>query len=206
MPSDELDIDNEPQVVQPSRPMGDRFIDKLTTSAYLIPIILIGGSILYFGLRLMFLVALVVGCIVWSYWGRKMETRDAKLALVVDIEGGTVAPLIIGRKRWATAVKVGRPYLAFRTPSGLSVEVIKEYKAELNQVIYPTTGTFSDVYIASIPSRYGELIDELVRLSKENMHSKTEVELEALKKTRAHNAILSEMMNDLLVPKKGGNK
>ena len=73
-------------------------------------------------------------------------------------------------------------------------------------MIYPETGTFSDVYIASIPSRYGELIDELVKLSKENMHSKTEIELEALKKTRAHNAILSEMMNDLLVPKKGGNK
>lgn len=188
----------------PPRPVGDRLLDRLTTSTYLLPIAIIGGAIWYLGYSPLYLGALAAGVVVWAYWGRRMTMADGKLALVVNVETGEIAPYVIGRTRWARATKTGRPYLSFRTPAGLSVEVIQEYDPAANAVTYPPAGVFSDVYIASIPDRYGELIDQLTKLTKENMTDKTEIDLKSVEMARAHNARLSKMIDDLLVPKEAG--
>lgn len=183
-----------------NRPLTDRLIDKISIAVFL-PIIAVGAVLYFFGFKIVFIAALIVGCIVWSYWGRRIEARDGKLALIVDVEGGTVAPLIIGRSRWSKAAKQGRPYLTFRTPAGLSVEVVQSYDPNTNTVIYPPAGDYSDVFIASIPDRYGDLINELTKLKKENMADKTEIDLKSVEMARAHNVKLSSMIDDLLIPK-----
>jgi len=200
--SKEEDSDGDASAPTPQRPVGDRILDRIITSTYLLPILLIAGAIWYLGFNTLYLLALVVGVVVWAYWGRKMTMSDGKLALVVDVESGEIAPYVIGRSRWSRAFKEGRPFLSFRTPGGLSVEVIKEYDPDLNRVTYPPAGEYSDIYIASIPDRYGDLIDELVMMSAETMSTKTEIDLLALKKVRQHNAVLSAKIDDLMVPKK----
>lgn len=189
---------------EPPRPALDRLLDRLITSTYLLPIGIIGGAIWYLGYNPLYIAALGAGVIVWAYWGRKMTTSDGKLALVINVEKGEISPYIIGRSRWAAAKKEGRPYLNFRTPAGISVEVIQDYDPENNVVVYPPAGNYSDLYIASIPDRYGSLIDELVRLNAAVMTSESEIDLRSIKKARDHNAKLSQMVDDLLVPK-GGN-
>ena len=190
----------------PPRPVGDRLLDRLTTSTYLLPIAIIGGAIWYLGYSPLYLGAQAAGVVVWAYWGRRMTIADGKLALVVNVETGEIAPYVIGRSRWARATKTGRPYLSFRTPAGLSVEVVQDYAPDSNTVTYPPAGAFSDIYIASIPDRYGELIDELTKLTKENMTDKTEINLKSVEMARAHNARLSKMIDDLLVPKEASHE
>lgn len=196
------DNDGDAPAPPPQRPVGDRILDKIITSTYILPILIIGGAIWYLGFTTLYLLALAIGVVVWAYWGRKMTMADGKLALVVDVETGEIAPYVIGRSRWSRATKEGRPYLSFRTPAGLSVEVIKAYDPDANLVIYPPAGEYSDIHIASIPDRYGDLIDQLVKLNVESMSTKTEIDLLALKKAREHNAILSGKIDDLMIPKK----
>lgn len=100
----------------PPRQVGDRLLDRLTTSTYLLPIVIIGGAIWYLGYNPLYIGALAAGVVVWAYWGRRMTMSDGKLALVVNVETGEIAPYVIGRSRWARAEKIGRPYLSFRTP------------------------------------------------------------------------------------------
>lgn len=190
----------------PPRQVGDRLLDRLTTSTYLLPIVIIGGAIWYLGYNPLYIGALAAGVVVWAYWGRRMTMSDGKLALVVNVETGEIAPYVIGRSRWARADKIGRPYLSFRTPAGLSVEIVQDYDPDSNTITYPPASSYSDVYIASIPERYGELIDELTRLTKENMTDKTEIELKSVEMARAHNARLSKMIDDLLVPKEASHE
>ena len=184
---------------------GYRLVDKLTTTSYLVPIGIVGFCLVWFGLRPLFLGALAGGCVVWWFWGKKINARDAKMVLAVDLETAIVAPVAIGRKRWAKAIIVGRPFLQFRTPSGLSVEIVKSYDGETNTVVYPESGEFSDLHIATIPARYGDLIDLLVELSKENMELTTEKELLGIKKARQHNKKLSQLVDDLLTPPRSEN-
>ena len=127
---------------EPPRPVADRLIDRLITSTYLLPIGLIGGAIWYLGYNPLYIGALAAGCIVWAYWGRKMTISDGKLALVINVEKGEISPYIIGRSRWAAAKKEGRSYLNFRTPAGISVEVIKDYDPDTNTVVYPPAGEY----------------------------------------------------------------
>lgn len=195
------DNDGDAPAPPPQRPVGDRILDKIITSTYILPIAIIGGAIWYLGYSPLYLGALAAGVVVWAYWGRRMTMADGKLALVVNVETGEIAPYVIGRSRWSRATKEGRPYLSFRTPAGLSVEVVQDYDPATNTVKYPPAGTYSDIYIASIPDRYGELIDELTTLTKENMTNKTEIDLMSVEMARAHNARLSRMVDDLLVPK-----
>lgn len=196
--------ENNPPAPAPRGSLGDRLLDRLTASTYLLPLILIAGVMWYFGLRRVFFLALIGGCIVWWYWGRRMSARDGKLILAVDIESAIVAPMMIGRRRWQKATKIGRPFLQFSSPSGYDIEIVKSYDGTTNTVTYPPIGEYSDLHIASIPARYGELIDELVTLSKENLTATMETELNGVRKAREHNTRLSSLIDDLMVP--GGGK
>lgn len=200
-PSKETADGDAPAPPPPQRPVGDRILDRIITSTYLLPILLIGGAIWYLGFTTLYLLALGIGVVVWAYWGRKMTMADGKLALVVDVESGEIAPFVIGRSRWSRATKEGRPFLSFRTPAGLSVEVIKEYDPELNHVIYPPSGGYSDIMIASIPSRYGELIDELIQTSKSNMILSTELDVHALSMAQEHIGAFSAEINKVITPR-----
>lgn len=97
--SKEEDSDGDASAPTPQRPVGDRILDRIITSTYLLPILLIAGAIWYLGFNTLYLLALVVGVVVWAYWGRKMTMSDGKLALVVDVESGEIAPYVIGRSR-----------------------------------------------------------------------------------------------------------
>lgn len=130
-----------------------------------------------------------------------MAFSDPKLALVVNIEKGEVAPLFIGRKRWADAVKTGRPSFAFRTPGGLSVEILRSYDPASNVAVYPMGSEYSDIMIAAIPGRYGEMIDELVRTSRSNMILSTEMDVHALSIAQEHIETFAAEINRVITPR-----
>lgn len=176
-------------------------LEKLTEWTTLVPIVLIGAALVFFGFRWVYLAALIAGVVVFNYWGRSMAFSDPKLALVVNVEKGEVAPLFIGRKRWADAEKSGRPSLSFRTPGGLSVEILRSYDPATNTVVYPMDDKFSDIMIASIPERYGELIDELVVTSRKNMTLSTEKELRALSIAQDHIEKFAAEFNKVITPR-----
>lgn len=175
-------------------------IESLSDWTILLPLVAIGGTLIYFGFKLVYLAALIVGVFAWNYWGRRMAFSDPKLALVVNVEEGTVAPLFIGRKRWSDATKTGRPGLAFRTPGGLSVEILKSYDVSANVAEYPDDIGFSDLMIAAVPKRYGELIDEYAKLQKELMQSRSEASVEAVKIARKHISNFSALMDEIMSP------
>lgn len=176
-------------------------LEKLTEWSTLLPIVLIGGALLFFGFKWVYLGALIAGVVVFNFWGRKMAFSDPKLALVVNIEKGEVAPLFIGRKRWADAVKTGRPSFAFRTPGGLSVEILRSYDPASNVAVYPMGSEYSDIMIAAIPGRYGEMIDELVRTSRSNMILSTEMDVHALSIAQEHIETFAAEINRVITPR-----
>ena len=175
-------------------------LERLTEWTILLPVLLIGGALVFFGFKWVYLGALIAGVVVFNFWGRKMAFSDPKLALVVNIEKREVAPLFIGRKRWADAAKVGRPSLAFRTPGGLSVEILSSYDPLTNSAVYPMTDQFSDLMIAAIPERYGELIDEYVKAKKEILIHTSEHEVEAYKIAKKHITDFSALLNEIMSP------
>lgn len=178
-------------------------MEALAEWSILLPLVLIGGALLYFGFRWVFVLALVVGILAWNFWGARMAFTDPKLVLVVDVVKGNIAPLIIGRKRWQDAEKVGRPTVSFRTPGGLSVEVVRSYDAVANKVEYPMDPKYSDIMIAAIPERYGELIDELVRTNRINMILSTEMEVHALGIAQKHIETFAGEINRVITPRDG---
>lgn len=182
--------------------LGDRILDRLTSSTYFIPIALIGGAIYYFGLRPIFLVALGAGCVVWWYWGSKITARDAKLVLVVDVETARVSPLVIGRKRWEDSKIIGRPIMPFRTAQGVSVEILKDYDPAANIATYPAGGEYSDIMIASIPERYGAMIDDLIITKRANLALTSELDIHAIDLAQEHIGRFSAEVNDILKPRK----
>lgn len=176
-------------------------LERLTEWTTLIPIVLIGAALVYFGFRWVYMGALIAGVVVFNYWGRRMAFSDPKLALVVNVERGEVAPLFIGRKRWADAVKIGRPSLSFRTPGGLSVEILRSYDPSTNTAAYPMMDDkYSDLMIAAIPQRYGELIDEYVKAKKEILVHESEHEVEAYKIAKKHISDFSQALNEIMSP------
>ena len=176
-------------------------LEKLTEWTILLPVLLIGGALVFFGFKWVYLGALIAGVVVFNFWGRKMAFSDPKLALVVNIEKREVAPLFIGRKRWADAAKVGRPSLAFRTPGGLSVEILRSYDHASNTVEYPITDEYSDIMVACIPERYGQMLDELVRTSRSNMILSTEMDVHALSIAQKHIEAFAAEINRVITPR-----
>jgi len=178
-------------------------LDRMTDYWYcLIPVAVIPYIFYKYGLNVYYVAALLVGIIAWAYWGNKVTARDPKLALVVDVEKGIVSPLLFGRKRWAAAEKIGHPYLLFSTPGGLSVEIIKNYDQTTNTIVYPDGGPDSDIYIAAIPQRYGELIDELVKIKKDIYRLSNETELDGLRVAGRHIGHFSDLVNSMMQKQK----
>ena len=187
--------DEEPIQVQA---WGDNVLDKIATNAYLLPLLIIAGAMYYFGLRLVFFGALVAGCVVWWMAGRRMRATDGKLILAVDVADGEITPYIVGRRRWQRATKIGRPFLSFRSASGLSVEIVQGYDGPTNVVTYPPSADYSDIEIASIPSAYRDMIRDYVQLSKEYADMTMNKDVKAWQLTRKHNAKLSAVFAELI--------
>lgn len=182
------------------RPYGDRLIDKLTTSSYLLPLVVIVGALILFGARGVFFVAFIGGCYVWWKAAKKMRPADCKLVLIVDITKGEITPLGVGRRRWAAATKIGRPFLSFQSSSGQSVEVVQDYCRYTNTVTYPSTEGYSDIEIAAIPLAYKQMIEDYVRINTEYADMKMNGERKAWELTRKHNKQLSQIFAELLAP------
>ncbi|KQM09901.1 hypothetical protein AOA81_06620 [Methanomassiliicoccales archaeon RumEn M2] len=175
--------------------------EALSSWMYLLPLAAIGGVIWYAGFRWVFAAAFIAGIVGWNYWGSKMAISDPKLVLAVDVEKSEISPLMIGRRRYASAEKKGLPYLNFRTPSGLFVEVVKSYDEDANLITFPDGDIrYNDLMIAAIPRRYGELIDEFVSLETELLKHKSEASVEAFKIARKHIADFSALMTEIMTP------
>lgn len=168
---------------------------------WILVILILGGIFYFFDFKPVYVVALILGSVVWYLWGTRLTFDDGKVVAVVCIETGTFAPYIIGRRRWEHCTKTNKPIMNFRTAEGRDIDVLKSYDPELNHAVYPVDGEFSDVYIASIPAKYGELIDHLVKTAKENIDLTLGMEIKALEMSRENISGFSDVLADTIYPK-----
>lgn len=141
----------------------------------------------------------------WWHSIRKITNKDGKIILVISIETGEITPYIVGRDRWRQAEKVGRPFGNFSTASGNYVDVLTSYDPNANVATYPDGGEFSDMYIASIPERYKELIDNLGETKKENIELKQQGDIRAIEIARENISKFADEINNVLTPRKSNS-
>lgn len=167
-----------------------------------IAILAIASVFYFFGLRLWFVAALFAGMLIWWRSIRKLVDGDGKIVITVSIKDGEITPYIIGRERWQDTEKVGRPTGNFTTASGNYVDVLKSYDPKRNVAEYPAGDEYSDLYIASIPKRYDELIENLEKTKRENIELKQEGDIRAIEIARENISRFADEINNVLAPKK----
>lgn len=172
---------------------------------YIITVIGIVAVFYFFGFRVWFVAALFAGILIWWRSMRKIVDGDGKIVLVVSIETGEITPYIIGRERWQDTEKIGRPTGNFATASGNYVDVLKSYDPKTNVAEYPAGDDFSDIYIASIPKRYEELITNLEETKKENIELKQHGDIRAIEIARENISRFADEINNVLTPRKGND-
>ncbi len=170
---------------------------------YIITVIGIVAVFYFFGFRVWFVAALFAGILIWWRSMRKIVDGDGKIVLVVSIETGEITPYIIGRERWQDTEKIGRPTGNFATASGNYVDVLKSYDPKTNVAEYPAGDEFSDLYIASIPKRYEELIKNLEETKKENIELKQHGDIRSLEIAKEHIGYFTREINKVITPRKG---
>jgi len=182
---------------------GFSFLERVASWIYLIPLVVIVGIMAYLGIRPVFIAVMLGSCLVWNYWGKRMTMKDPKLVLVVNVEKQEVDPLFCGRKLWQKMEKKGKPGIPFRTPGGLTVEIVRSFDPYNKVIEYPRDADFSDIALAAIPVRYGALIDELVKIREDNYKLDKEGKLTATRDSIERgqeyaaqlNAIFKELIN-----------
>lgn len=167
-----------------------------------IAVIAVLGLIFYFiGFKPVYLTAVILGSLVWYLWGSRLVFDDGKVISVICVETGTLAPYIVGRRRWQHCTKENRPIMNFRTAEGRDIDVLKSYDPIANHATYPVGDEYSDIYIASIPEKYGELIDHLVNTTKENIDLTLGVDIMALEMSKENIRVFSDKLAETIYPK-----
>lgn len=190
----------EPPAVKTEQPKRYKS-DRPEILPWIVVIGVLGGLFYYFDFKPVYAISLILGILVWYLWGTRLTFDDGKIIAVVCVENGILAPYIVGRRRWEHCTKDNRPIMNFRTAEGRDIDVLKSYDPENNHAVYPVDGEFSDVYIASIPAKYGELIDHLVKTTKENIDLTQGMEIKALEMSKENISSFSKTLAETIYPK-----
>jgi hypothetical protein len=154
----------------------------------------------------------VLAIIVWYPIAKRMTINDTKAAIVVDIDNGTIWPIIVGREMWKAMEKVGKPLQAFETPSGTGIELLKRFDPDSMELEYPYPDELTDIHIAMISGKYKAIIEELRKLRIEvhelRDNKDLQVAREGLKRGRMYAMQLNDIFSDIMDPEgpeKGGS-
>lgn len=205
-----MDYEGEPDVVTDTREpvskrVGTWFKDHLNYWYLFLGILLLIGTyfvIEFLDLPVYVILVFFLGSIVWWYWGNRMAMKNPKYILVINLETMQVRPVRMGRRYWTKVNKVGVPWLAMRTPSGLDIEIAKWFDPETMTVVYPEECEYTDAVIAAMPSRYGEMVADLVQLRQTAQLMEFEIDAEAQKRASILVAQFENMFKEALYDKR----
>jgi|GEM_PF-3662282 len=147
---------------------------------------------------------------IWYKIGSKMTTMNSKAAIVVNIEDGTIWPIVVGRNMWKNMKKIGKPLQAWSTPDGESVELIRRFDEDKMEIEYPFSAEFSDLKLAAISGQYNKLIMELKKQYETNHELKDQQDLQVVKnsirKGQKYAKQLNEIFEDIIDPSDEGTE
>jgi len=192
--------DPQPEELRPKRKISPR------PWWWLLPIVPVFLALKWLGMSNWIFLGLLIGIAGGIFLGRKMEVRNPKYVLCINIETMTVRVIMAGRKGWAKVTRIGCPWLTLTTPTGWELEVARSYDAETMTLEYPEDAEYSDAVIAAMPGKYRQMISELVELRRQLSQETMERDLAAQQEAARMVQQFEQLFRDTVMPPKAESK
>lgn len=142
----------------------------------------------------------ILGIAAGALLGRRIPARSTVHVLCLDLESKSLRLLVMGRKAFSSAAKIGHPWLTLQSGLGYDVVVARSWDAETRTLTYPEETEYSDAAIMSMPRKYRELVSALVELRDKVADQSLEIDFRAQQRASALVARFDELFASAVIP------